>query len=139
MRLACMEDAREELRSEISKLGEMVRGKRYPRPLLKKMLSYTVARRRQSATLLVLGGKLGMNWKTLARWVGERKAAPRFERVQVASPSTVATPMVILHEPRGLRIEGLDVGGDGLARCLRWRRSGRPLGLPHPRRRHHGM
>lgn len=111
MRLACMEDTREELKSAISKLGEMGRGKRYPRPLLEKMLSYTVARRRQGATLLAVGGELGMNWKTLARWVGERKAA-RFERVQVAAPAAVAaTPSLIVHGPRGLRIEGLDVGG----------------------------
>lgn len=111
MRLACMEDTREELRSAISKLGEMGRGKRYPRPLLEKMLSYTVARRRQGATLLAVGGEIGMNWKTLARWVGQRKAAPRFERVQVAVPTAAPASAVVVHGPRGLRIEGLDVGG----------------------------
>ena len=112
MRLACMEDTREELRSAISKLGEMGRGKRYPRALLEKMLSYTVARRRQGATLLAVGGELGMNWKTLARWVGERKAASRFERVQVAVPAAAVAPStLVVHGPRGLRIEGLDVGG----------------------------
>jgi hypothetical protein len=31
--------------------------------------------------------------------------------VQVALPPTVATPMLIVHGPRGLRVEGLDVGG----------------------------
>jgi transposase len=111
MRLACMEDTREELRSAISKLGEMGRGKRYPRPLLEKMLSYTVARRRQGATLVAVGGEIGMNWKTLARWVGERKTASRFERVQVAAPAAAASAALIVHGPRGLRIEGLDVGG----------------------------
>lgn len=111
MRLACMEDTREELKSAISKLGEMGRGKRYPRPLLEKMLSYTVARRRQGATLLAVGGEIGMNWKTLARWVGERKTASRFERVQVAAPAAVASATLVVYGPRGLRIEGLDVGG----------------------------
>lgn len=114
MRLACMEDAREELRTALSKLGEMGRGKRYPRALLEKMLSYTVARRRQGATLLAVGGELGMNWKTLARWLGERKAA-RFERVEISAPTpTVPPPMplpIVVHGPRGLRIEGLDVSG----------------------------
>lgn len=114
MRLACMEDAREELRTALSKLGEMGRGKRYPRALLEKMLSYTVARRRQGATLLAVGGELGMNWKTLARWLGERKAA-RFERVEVSAPTPAVTaPMplpIVVHGPRGLRIEGLDVSG----------------------------
>ena len=111
MRLAYMEDTREELRSALSKLGEMGRGKRYPRPLLEKMLSYTVARRRQGATLLAVGGEIGMNWKTLARWVGERKTASRFERVQVAAPEAVVSASLVVHGPRGLRIEGLDVGG----------------------------
>lgn len=114
MRLACMEDTREELKIAISKLGEMGRGKRYPRPLLEKMLSYTVARRRQGATLLAVGGEIGMNWKTLARWLGERKAA-RFERVEVSAPTPAVTaPMplpIVVHGPRGLRIEGLDVSG----------------------------
>lgn len=73
MRLACMEDTREELRSAISKLGEMGPGKRYPRPLLEKILSYTVARRRQGATLLAVGGEAGMNRKTLARWLASAK------------------------------------------------------------------
>lgn len=36
-----MDDAREELRTALLKLGEMGRGKRYPRVLLEKMLSYT--------------------------------------------------------------------------------------------------
>lgn len=114
MRLACMEDAREELRTALSKLGEMGRGKRYPRALLEKILSYTVARRRQGATLLAVGGELGMNWKTLARWLGERKAA-RFERVEVSAPTPAVTaPMplpIVVYGPRGLRIEGLDVSG----------------------------
>lgn len=114
MRLACMEDAREELRTALSKLGEMGRGKRYPRALLEKVLSYTVARRRQGATLLAVGGELGMNWKTLARWLGERKAA-RFEHVEISAPTpTVAPPMplpIVVHGARGLRIEGLDVSG----------------------------
>lgn len=120
MRLACMEDAREELRTALSKLGEMGRGKRYPRALLEKMLSYTVARRRQGATLLAVGGELGMNWKTLARWLGERKAA-RFERVEISAPTpTVAPSMplpIVVHGPRGLRIEGLDV--NSVAELLR--------------------
>ena len=116
MRLARMDDTREELRTALSKLGEMGRGKRYPRALLEKMLSYTVARRRQGATLLAVGGELGMNWKTLARWVGERRAAPRFERVQVAAPAAAPRTLVV-HGPRGLRIEGLDV--DGVAELVR--------------------
>jgi transposase len=108
-----MDDAREELRTALSKLGEMGRGKRYPRVLLEKMLSYTVARRRQGATLVAVGAEIGMNWKTLARWLGERRSTARFERVEVSSPTSVAAlpAPIIVHGPRGVRIEGLDVGG----------------------------
>jgi hypothetical protein len=77
------------------------------------MLSYTVARRRQGATLVAVGGEIGMNWKTLARWLGERKSTARFERVEVSAPTPVAAlPVpIVVHGPHGVRIEGLDVGG----------------------------
>ena len=105
-----MEEQREELRRELSALGPRGRGKPYPKGLLEKILSYTVARRRQGAELLTVGAELGISWKMLGRWLGARKSGPRFERVQVAAPP-VAMQTLIVHGPRGLRIEGLDVVG----------------------------
>jgi transposase len=105
-------EMREELRVELSKLGPRGRGRAYPKGLLEKLLSYTVARRRQGAKIIEVASEVGINFRTLARWLGERKAA-RFERVEVvAAPvPTVATAAasIVVHGPRGLRIEGLDL------------------------------
>jgi len=105
-----MEDVREELKQTLSTLTPRGRGKPYPKGLLEKLLSYTVARRRQGATLLTIGTELGMSWRTLARWTGERKSKPQFERVAVVAPPSVPPPKgLVVHGPRGLRIEGLDL------------------------------
>jgi len=105
-----MEKMREELKAELSELGPRGRGRPYPKGLLEKLLSYTVARRRQGAKLVEVATELGMQNQTLARWVGEKRAAARFDRVEVVpvAPAAVATSIVV-HGPRGLRIEGLDI------------------------------
>lgn len=106
-----MDNLREELRVELSALGPRGRGRAYPKGLLEKLLSYTVARRRQGASIIEVAAEVGMNFRTLARWLGERKATP-FGRVKVvAEPaaSAAGAPMIIVHGPRGLRIEGLDL------------------------------
>jgi transposase len=106
-----MDDVREELKRTLSELGPRGAGKRYPKGLLEKLLSYTVARRRQGATLVAIGDEVGMSWKTLARWLGGRKTRARFERVEVIEPVAAGARPLVVHGPRGLRIEGLDVGG----------------------------
>ena len=83
-------EMREELRVELSKLGPRGRGRAYPKGLLEKLLSYTVARRRQGAPLQEVGAELGMNLKTLSRWLGERKQSARFERVLTYGPGGIS-------------------------------------------------
>ena len=106
-----MDNMREELRVELSTLGPRGRGRAYPKGLLEKLLSYTVARRRQGATLVAVGEEVGMSWKTLARWLGGRKPRARFERVEVIRPVAAVERPLVVHGPRGLRVEGLDVAG----------------------------
>jgi hypothetical protein len=103
-----MEEQREELRKLLAEIGPRGRGRPYPKGLLEKVLSYTVARRRQGAELLAVGEELGMSWKTLARWLGGKRKTRRFGRVEVVSPPARA---LTVHGPRGLRIEGLDLEG----------------------------
>jgi transposase len=105
-----MEDVREELKQTLSTLGPRGRGKPYPKGLLEKLLSYTVARRRQGATLVEIGTEIGISWKTLGRWLSGRKGKPRFQEVAVVAAPAVARS-IIVHGPRGLRIEGLDLNG----------------------------
>ena len=114
-----MESTREELQQALSTLEQRGRGKPYPKGLLEKLLSYTVARRRQGATLMTIGTELGMSWRTLARWLSGRAKSQRFERVEVIRPTIapVAARALVVHGPRGLRIEGLDI--DGIAKLVR--------------------
>jgi hypothetical protein len=105
-----MENMRDELQQELSKLGPRGRGRTYPKGLMGKLLSYTVARRRQGAKLVEVAAELGMKSHTLARWLGEKRSSASFERVEVVAP--VAPPVarkVIVHGPHRLRIEGLEV------------------------------
>ena len=105
-----MESVRDELKQELSKLGPRGRGRPYPKGLLQKLLSYTVARRRQGATIVEVAAEVGISFRTLGRWLGERKAAGGFERVEVvAAPRPASTVAIVVHGPRGLRIEGLDL------------------------------
>jgi transposase len=114
-----MEEMREELKKSISELGPRGRGRPYPRGLLEKLLSYTVARRRQGLKIEEVGAEIGMSWRTLQRWLGEKRSKARFERVQVVTPTpaTAAASAIVVHGPRGVRIEGLDV--DGVAALVR--------------------
>jgi len=109
-----MEDMREELKSEVVKLGPRGRGKPYPKGLLEKILSYTVARRRQGAKLVEVAAELGLHDQALSRWLGEKRTSKqRFERVDVvaATPAPVsrATSPIVVYGARGLRIEGLEL------------------------------
>jgi len=108
-----MEEMREELKSEVAQLGPRGRGRPYPKGLLEKILSYTVARRRQGAKLVEVAAELGLHDQALSRWLGEKRAANRFDRVEViASAQNAATTVastIVVHGPRGLRIEGLEL------------------------------
>ena len=109
-----MESLREELRLELSQLGPRGRGRTYPKGLLEKLLSYTVARRRQGATIVEVASEVGMSFRTLSRWIGERKTTGRFGRVEVVAatrPASSSGAGIVVHGPRGLRIDGLDVAG----------------------------
>jgi len=68
-----MEEQREELKKMLVEIGPRGRGRPCPKGLLEKVLSYTVARRRQGAELLAVGEELGMSWKTLARRQAQRR------------------------------------------------------------------
>ena len=95
---------------EISKLGPRGRGRGYPKGLMGKLLSYTVARRRQGAKLVEVAAELGLKSHTLSRWLGEKRPSASFERVEVvATAASPAARKLIVHGPRGLRVEGLEL------------------------------
>ena len=111
-----MDNMQEELKSEITKLGPRGRGRPYPKGLLEKILSYTVARRRQGAKLIEVAAELGLHDQALSRWLGEKRRAKRFDRVEVvavapsvAAVAAAAASTIVVHGARGLRIEGLEL------------------------------
>jgi transcriptional regulator with XRE-family HTH domain len=108
-----MEEQREELKKMLVEIGPRGRGRPYPKGLLEKVLSYTVARRRQGAQLLEVAEELGLSDKMLTRWLSGRRKARKFGRVEVVAATGGA---LTVHGPRGLRIEGLDI--DGLAELV---------------------
>ena len=107
-----MEDMRNELRTALSGLGPRGRGRAYPKGLLEKVLTYTVARRRQGAKLVEVAAELALSDQTLSRWLGEKRTSTKFVQV-VAAPTAVSEPIVapaiVVHGAHGLRIEGLDL------------------------------
>jgi hypothetical protein len=107
-----MEDMRNELKTALSELGPRGRGRAYPKGLLEKVLTYTVARRRQGAKLVEVAAELALSDQTLSRWLGEKRASTKFVQV-VAAPAAasmpITAPAIIVHGARGLRIEGLDL------------------------------
>ena len=78
--------------------------------MMGKLLSYTVARRRQGAKLVEVAAELGLKSHTLSRWLGEKRPSASFERVEVVAPAAPpAGRKLIVHGPRGLRVEGLEL------------------------------
>ena len=99
----------EELRSCRRKLAdERGDGRRgYSSGTRERVTQYVRARRAGGASGRGTAGELGLPWTTIERWESERGRRGIFLPVEVQGPLVVATP-VILHGPRGLRIEGAD-------------------------------
>lgn len=112
----------ESIRRSISEMGKRGRGHAYPEPLRTEIIEYAAARRAAGVKIDTIGEELGIPWRTLVRWM-PRVRKGRFRPVEIAdkvealkvSPSV--TPGPVVHGPRGLRIEGLDL--EGLAELVR--------------------
>jgi hypothetical protein len=95
----------EQLRAQIRGMGKRGRGRRYPAGVREQVVSYVAARRAEGISLRVAAQELGMPWRTVRHWVqgrGRRGAALR----PVVIAATPGAPTVVVHGPRGLRIEG---------------------------------
>ena len=64
--------------------------------------------------MIDISAELGVSWRTLSRWLAGKKSTPRFQPVQVVAPTKRE---LVVHGPRGLRIEGIDV--EGIAELVR--------------------
>lgn len=80
-----------------------------------RLIAEARSRRAAGTTLEAIGEELGVPWRTLARWcTAERKPKRAFRPVEIVA---VPSARPIVHGPRGLRIEGLDL--DGVAELVR--------------------
>jgi transposase len=100
-----------ELREQLATIERRGRGRPYPPELRARVASYLVKRRAAGATLVGVGTELGMSWRTVERWSSPKPRASRatslVRPVAIRAPPTPSA--VVVHGPRGVRIEGLDV------------------------------
>jgi hypothetical protein len=83
-------------------------GRAYPVEIRERAVAFIERRRREGASEGTIGRELGISPMTFRRWAGRRCSG--FVLATVDAP--FAAPVgVVVHGPRGLRIEGLDLEG----------------------------
>jgi hypothetical protein len=99
------------VRAQVRALGTRGRGQRYPIALRRQILAYVAARRAQGATLRAASREVDMSWRTVEHWLHDGKDEKAVLRPVTLTPSVAPERVasVVVHGPRGLRIEGLDV------------------------------
>lgn len=95
-------------REAVRRAGRRGAGKRYPAEVRGQGAAYLAARRAAGVPMSAVLRELGLRRDTLARWVEQAPAArPRFVPVSVVEEAAG----IVVHGPRGVRVEGLDVAG----------------------------
>ena len=83
-------------------------GRAYPAAIRERVIAYVERRRAEGVADEAIGRELGISPMTFRRWVGGRTSAFALATfVELAAPSS----SLIVHGPRGLRIDGLDLEG----------------------------
>ncbi len=82
-------------------------GRAYPAAIRDRATAYVERRRAEGISDEAIGHELGISPMTFRRWVGSRSTA-----FAVATVCDEPRPSgIVVHGPRGLRIEGLDLAG----------------------------
>lgn len=110
------EQQAEVLRAALAKADRSGAGSPYPEPLRRAAVNYHRQRQEQGASVRVVAAELGVSGLSLSRWSrhlahpGQGDSQhPGFRAIElVAEPARFCGPLVV-HGPRGLRIEGLTV------------------------------
>lgn len=85
-------------------------GRAYPAAIRERAIAYVDRRRAEGSADEAIGRELGISPMTFRRWVGARPSAfalATFVEPEAAAPSGA----LVVHGPRGLRVEGLDFAG----------------------------
>jgi transposase len=107
---------RETLVAEIGRLAVVGARRRYSKGLRERILGYIEERHGEGISRTRACDELGLDWGNVHRWKTGRdpRSTTSFRRVRViAAPDPVAAraAQLVVHGPRGLRVEGLDVEG----------------------------
>lgn len=85
-------------------------GRAYPVEIRERAVAFIERRRREGASEGTIGRELGISPMTFRRWAGRRSSGFMLATVDAPFASPVGV-VVVVHGPRGLRIEGLDLEG----------------------------
>jgi transposase-like protein len=102
----------------VAALGQRARTTPYPAELRAQAMSYVEERKSAGTALSTAAGELGVGGDSLRTWTGQRSRGARSPALRsvvraveiVPEATTASASSIIVHGPRGLRIEGLDVG-----------------------------
>lgn len=96
------------IRALLKGLTRRGRGRRYPDELRRLGVAQVAVRRAAGVTLRGAARDMDLPWRTVEHWARGAPTATAALRPVTVMP--VATrPVVVVHGPRGLRVEGLDV------------------------------
>lgn len=101
----------EELREALAQADRSGLGRPYPEALRRAAVEYGRQREQQGASVGTVAAELGVSGPSLSRWLRKgQEAESGFRAIElVAAPCGATATRVIVHGPRGLRIEGLTV------------------------------
>ena len=98
------------LRSALAVAERSGVGRAYPIALRRAAAAHGISARDRGAPLTVVAAALGLPPITLQRWI-QREGASMFRSAVVVEPAAPPSSPLVVHGPRGLRVEGLDVAG----------------------------
>lgn len=102
-----------QLREALERAERSGAGRPYPEPLRRAADAYRREREREGASVRRVAAELGVSGASLARWGrGREEPAGEFRAIEiVAELAEPVSPVsaVVVHGPRGLRIEGLSL------------------------------
>lgn len=104
------EQQAEVLRAALAKADRSGTGSPYPEELRRTAVEYHRQRQEEGASVRVVAAELGVSGLSLSRWSRSLgRPGHGFRAIElVAEPVRCAGPLIV-HGPRGLRIEGLTV------------------------------
>lgn len=97
-----------ELREALKRAKRMGPGRPYPEALRRAALEYQKERENEGVSARRIAAELGVEKGTLSHWSRARKPSDgAFRAIEVVAEPVRETSRMVVHGPRGLRIEGL--------------------------------